>query len=62
MWELLQTEDILLDLRTLLKKDDSSDNELNCLIRKVMDTASVLITEVEDEIKRQTNETENTNS
>ena len=62
MWELLQTEDILLDLRTLLKKDDSSDNELNGLIRKVMDTASVLITEVEDEIKRQTNETENTNS
>ncbi len=62
MWELLQTEDILLDLRTLLKKDDSKDNEMNGLIQKVMDTASVLITEAEDEIKRQTNETENTNS
>lgn len=62
MWELLQTEDILPGLRPLLRKDDSNDSELNSHIQNVIDTASVLITEAEDEIKRLTNETEDINS
>lgn len=62
MWELLQTEDVLLGLRSLLKKDDSNDNELNGHIQKVIDTASILISMAEDEIKKLTNETEDINS
>ncbi|WP_418233475.1 hybrid sensor histidine kinase/response regulator [Butyricimonas virosa] len=62
MWELLQTEDVLIGLRSLLKKDDYNDSELNSHIQKVIDTASVLITEAEDEIKKLANETENINS
>lgn len=62
MWELLQTEDVLPGLRPLLRKDDSNDSELNRHIQNVIDTASVLITEAEDEIKRLTNETEDINS
>ena len=62
MWELLQAEDSLYDLRASLKKEDSSDNELNNHIRNVADTASVLITEAEEMIKKLTNETENINS
>ncbi|MBU8972723.1 MULTISPECIES: hybrid sensor histidine kinase/response regulator [Bacteroides] len=62
MWELLQTEDVLPGLRPLLRKDDSNDSELNSHIQNVIDTASVLITEAEDEIKRLTNETEDINS
>lgn len=62
MWELLQTEDVLLGLRSLLKKDDYNANELTTHIQKVIDTASVLITETEDEIKKLTNETEDINS
>lgn len=62
MWELLQTEDVLLGLRSLLKKDDYNDSELNSHIQKVIDTVSVLITEAEDEIKKLANETENINS
>lgn len=62
MWELLQTEDVLLGLRSLLKKDDYNDSELNSHIQKVIDTVSVLITEAEDEIKKLANETGNINS
>ena len=62
MWELLQAEDSLYDLRASLKKEDSSDNALNNHIRNVADTASVLITEAEEMIKKLTNETENINS
>ena len=62
MWELLQTENVLLDLRSLLKKDDSNDNELDSHIRNITDTASLLITEAENEIKKLTNETEDMNS
>ncbi len=62
MWELLQTEDVLLGLRSLLKKEDYNDSELNSHVQKVIDTVSVLITEAEDEIKKLTNETEDINS
>lgn len=62
MWELLQTEDVLLGLRSLLKKDDYNANELNNHIQKVIDTVSVLIIEAENKIKKLTNETEDINS
>lgn len=62
MWELLQTEDVLLGLRSLLKKDDYNANELSCHIQKIIDTVSVLIIEAENEIKMLMNETENINS
>ena len=45
-----------------MKKDDYNANELNSHIQKVIDTASVLITEAEDEIKKLANETEDINS
>ena len=49
-------------LTFLIEKDDYNDSELNSHIQKVIDTASVLITEAEDEIKKLANETENINS
>lgn len=62
MWELLQTEDVLLDLRASLRKDDSSDSEINNHIRNVADTATVLIAEAEEMIKRLKDETEDIDS
>lgn len=62
MWELLQTEDVLLDLSASLKNDGSTTGELNSRIKNVTDTASILITEAEEMIKRLTNETEDIDS
>lgn len=62
MWELLHTEDILMTYRTLLKDDTVDDNVLQEYTRQIIDHTAMLITEAENEIKRQKDETENTDS
>lgn len=62
MWELLQMEEILSAYRTLLKNETINDNILNEHTRQIMDYAAILIKVAEAEIKRVTNETEDTDS
>ena len=62
MWELLQMEETLSAYRALLKNDTINDNILNEHTRQIMDYAAILIKVAEAEIKRVTNETEDTDS
>ena len=62
MWELLQMEEALSAYRVLLKNDTISDNILNEHTRQIMDYTAILIKVAEAEIKRVTNETEDTDS
>lgn len=62
MWELLRMEEPLLAYRTLLKDSETSDKELNEYTRQIIDGTATLIMAAEAEIKRLTNETEDTDS
>lgn len=62
MWELLQMEDALSAYRTLLKDDTATDDAVREHTRQIMECTAILIAEAENEIKRQTNEKENTDS
>ena len=62
MWELLQMEDVLSAYRTLLKDDTATDDAVREHTQQIMECTAKLIAEAENEIKRQTNETENTDS
>lgn len=62
MWELLQMEDALSAYRTLLKDDTATDDTVREHTRQIMECTAKLIAEAENEIKRQTNEKENTDS
>ena len=62
MWELLQMEETLSAYRALLKNDTINDKILNEHTRQIMDYAAILIKVAEAEIKRLTNETEDTDS
>ena len=62
MWELLRMEEPLLAYRTFLKDCETSDKELNEYTQQIIDSTATLIRAAEAEIKRLTNETENTDS
>ena len=62
MWELLQMEDALSAYRTLLKDDTATDDAVREHTRQIMECTAKLIAGAENEIKRQTNEKENTDS
>lgn len=62
MWELLQMEETLSAYRALLKNETINDKILNEHTRQIMDYAAILIKVAEAEIKRVTNETEDTDS
>lgn len=62
MWELLRMEEPLLAYRTLLKDCETSDKELNEYTRQIIGSTATLIKAAEVEIKRLTNETEDTDS
>lgn len=61
-WDLLHTGDRLMAYRALLKDGTQDDSIVREHTRQIIDYTSTLIAEAEDEIKRQTNETENTDS
>lgn len=61
-WDLLHTGDKLMAYRALLKDGTQDDTVVKEHTRQIMDYISTLIAEAENEIKRQTNETENTDS
>ncbi len=62
MWELLQMEETLSAYRALLKDETINDKILNEHTRQIMDYAAILIKVAEAEIKRVTDETEDTDS
>lgn len=62
MWEFLRMEEPLLTYRTLLKDSETSDKELNEHTRQIIGSTATLIKAAEAEIKRLTNETEDTDS
>lgn len=62
MWEFLRMAEPLLAYRTLLKDSETSDKELNEHTRQIIDSTAMLIKAAEAEIKRLTNETEDTDS
>lgn len=62
MWEFLRMEEPLLAYRTLLKDKETSDKELNEHTRQIIERTVTLIKAAEAEIKRLTNETEDTDS
>lgn len=62
MWEFLRMEEPLLAYRTLLKDSKTSDKELKEYTRQIIDSTATLIQAAEAEIKRLTNETEDTDS
>lgn len=62
MWELLQMEEALSAYCALLKDETINDKILNEHTRQIMDYAAILIKVAEAEIKRVTNETEDTDS
>lgn len=62
MWELLRVEEPLLAYRTLLKDSETSDKELYEHTRQIIDSTATLIKAAEAEIKKLTDETEDTDS
>lgn len=62
MWELLQMEDALFAYRALLKDDTADDGAVREHTHQIMECTAMLIAEAENEIKKLTNETENTDS
>ena len=61
-WDLLHIGDRLMAYRALLKDGTQDDSVVKEHTRQIIDYTSTLIAEAENEIKRQTNETENTDS
>ena len=61
-WDLLHTGDRLMAYRTLLKDGTQDDGAFKEQTRQIINYTSTLIADAEEEIKRQTNETEDTDS
>lgn len=61
-WDLLHTGDMLMAYRTLLKDGTQDDGVIREHTRQIINYTSTLITEAGEEIIRQTNETEDTDS
>lgn len=61
-WDSLHTGDMLMAYRTLLKDGTQDDGVIREHTRQIINYTSTLITEAGEEIKRQTNETEDTDS
>ena len=62
MWELLHNEEMLLAYRSLLKDERASDTALKEYTQRIKNHTDMLMAAAKNEIKRQTNETENTDS
>ena len=62
MWELLRMEEVLSAYRALLKDDTADDGTVREHTRKIMECTAMLMAEAENEMKRLTNETEDTDS
>ena len=60
--ELLQSEEPLRDYRTVLKDETSDKNVIGEYTKRIIEHISMLITEAENEIRRLTDEAENTDS
>lgn len=58
----LQMEDALSSYHALLKDDTATDDAVREHTRQIMECTAKFIAEAENEIKRQTNEKENTDS
>lgn len=61
-WELLQADELLLDFRAALKSGISGNDNMKEYIGQITGQAATLIREAENEIKRLTDEAENTDS
>lgn len=61
-WELLQWDELLLDFRTVLKDSTSNIDTIEKYVKQITEQAAMLIREAENEIRRQTDEAENTDS
>lgn len=61
-WDLLHTGDMLMAYRTLLKDGTQDESVIREHTRQIINYTSTLIAEAGEEIKRQTNETEDTDS
>lgn len=62
MWELLQMEETLSAYRVLLKDKIAGDDAVREHTHQIIECTAMLIAEAENEIKKLTNETENTDS
>ena len=62
MWELLRMKELLSAYRVLLKDSTTNDDAIQKYTQQIIECTGVLIIEAENEIKRLTNETENTDS
>lgn len=62
VWELLHNEEMLSAYRSLLKDEKVSDTILKEHTQRIINHTGMLIAEAKNEIKRQTNETEDTDS
>ena len=62
MWELLQMKELLSAYRVLLRDSTTNDDAIQKYTQQIIECTGILIIEAENEIKRLTNETENTDS
>ena len=62
MWKLLHNEEMLFAYRSLLKDERASDTALKEYTQRIINHTDMLMAAAKNEIKRQTNETENTDS
>lgn len=60
MWELLRMKELLSAYRVLLRDSTTNDDAIQKYTQQIIECTGVLIIEAENEIKRLTNETENT--
>ena len=61
-WELLQSDELLLDIRAALRKSVPGNDSLEEYTRQITEQAATLIREAENEIRRLTDEAENIDS
>ena len=61
-WELLQSDDLLLDYRTALKDGTSGKNTIEEYTKRIIEHAAMLVTEAENEIRREMYGTQNIDS
>ena len=61
-WELLWMKELLSAYRVLLRDSTTNDDAIQKYTQQIIECTGVLIIEAENEIKRLTNETENTDS
>lgn len=61
-WELLQSDELLLDFQTVLKNETPGNGTIEEHVEQITEQTAMLIREAENEIRRLTDETKNTNS